>query len=500
MKTVAKTPQGYTPVEINVVRAYCRRDGVVAYAAAADTQAKHDLGTVAQYLRDRHCDGWYGEWFDEHQTLIELLPERGRKGGPQMKAGIAAAIVAECLGYEAPDTLVVGGLSLTDGVTDVEDVEAIADAIPPGVIVGAAPDTAAALQALGHRTCKLYGLGDFIYFAYDPQTYQENNAPRGPAPPISLPVEPRPVDFSEIIGQKRTKWWFMVAAAGRHNILPVGPHGQGKSLLARAIHGVLPPLSPAELRSVTKIHTMAGKKVRGNGRPLQSVTRDVSLSALFGGGTGTLEPGAVSLASSGILHIDEFLEMPRGKIESLRQVMEERVISIVRTQFKATLPADFQLVGTANRCACGRLGHPTLPCACSRSSRLAYAAKLSHAMADRIDLIAHIEVVPVDQMLHERAGARSTSKEYRKWVSKAWDRQFSRWGVGNWNATISGERILSLPMSSAVEAVASSSTALSPRSLVKALKVAWTIADVYGDHELSPWHVRLAIDGVTRGL
>jgi magnesium chelatase family protein len=269
--------------------------------------------------------------------------------------------------------------------------------------------------------------------------------------------------MADVVGQESVKWWLAIAAAGRHNILPVGPHGQGKSMLARAIHGMLPELSPAEYREVAGVYRIAGQPVRG--RPFQSVTSDSPASAILGGGTTAVSPGAVSLATCGVLHVDEFLELSRAKVEKLRTVMEERVVSVVRTQFKTVLAADFQLVGTANRCPCGALGHPTVACLCTPSQRRTYASKLSHAMADRIDLIVPIDVLDSARSMRERSAPRPTTAQYQRWVGAAWAAQFARWGPGRWNSTVPGQCLLDMRLTPEVEHLASTEPRAQPPEL-----------------------------------
>lgn len=235
-------------------------------------------------------------------------------------------------------------------------------------------------------------------------------------------------DFSEVKGQEGVKRAFEVACAGGHNILLIGSPGSGKSMMAKRLPSILPPLTMQEALETTKIHSVAGKLTRGamlmTRRPFRTPHHTLSPVALVGGGSSP-QPGEISLANHGILFLDEFPEFSRQVLEVLRQPLEDREITVARAKYTVTYPASFMLVASMNPCPCGYYGHPTKPCTCSPGQVAKYMNRISGPLLDRIDLQIEIQPVAFDEMATTTPS--ESSAEIRKRVIAARAMQQSRY-------------------------------------------------------------------------
>jgi magnesium chelatase family protein len=308
-------------------------------------------------------------------------------------------------------------------------------------------------------------------------------------------------DFSEVKGQENVKRALEIAAAGGHNIILIGAPGSGKSMLAKRIPSILPPLSLGESLETTKIHSVAGKLGKEGGlistRPFRSPHHTISSVAMTGGGSYP-QPGEISLAHNGVLFLDEFPEYQRNVLEVLRQPLEDRKISISRVKCNVEYPASFMLVASMNPCPCGYYNHPTKACVCSPGQVQKYLNKISGPLMDRIDL--QIEVIPVPFEKMSDTQVAESSEQIRQRVIRARQLQEVRYrdvqGVycnAQMNSRLLAEYARPDEKGLALLKNAMNRLNLSARAYDRILKVARTIADLEGCESVRSEHLAEAI-------
>lgn len=310
-----------------------------------------------------------------------------------------------------------------------------------------------------------------------------------------------PFDFADVKGQENVKRALEVAAAGGHNLIMVGSPGSGKSMMAKRLPSILPPLSLAESLETTKIHSVAGKLAKETSliatRPFRSPHHTISQVAMVGGGA-TPQPGEISLAHNGVLFLDELPEFNRSVLEVLRQPLEDRHITISRAKYTLDYPASFMLVASMNPCPCGYYNHPTRPCVCSPGQVQRYLNKISGPLLDRIDI--QIEIVPVPfEKMSEQAPSES-SATIRERVIRARRVQEERYknipGVYcNAQMTSSLLHQYAQPDPQGLNLLRTAMTRfnLSARAYDRILKVSRTIADLEGSEKILSSHLAEAI-------
>jgi magnesium chelatase family protein len=309
------------------------------------------------------------------------------------------------------------------------------------------------------------------------------------------------IDFSDVKGQENVKRALEIAAAGSHNIILIGPPGSGKTMLAKRIPGILPPLSVDEAIETTKIHSVAGKTEAGKSlmtrRPFRSPHHTISDVALVGGGTYP-QPGEISLAHNGVLFLDELPEFKRTVLEVLRQPLEDRMVTISRAKFTVEYPASLMLISSMNPCPCGYYNHPEKNCMCSAGLVQKYTNKISGPLLDRIDI--HLEVVPVSfDKLSETAPAEKSANIQKRVVEarKIQEQRFKNNPKVYCNAQMSSKMIkqycklddvcLTL-LKNAMEKLD-----LSARAYDRIIKVSRTIADLEKSDNIQASHIAEAI-------
>lgn len=440
------------------------------------------------------------------KIVINLAPADMHKKGSGYDVPIALGIIAASEQRRLPlleEFMVMGELGLDGTVREVPGALPTVELAARNGLRGCILPLQSALEAVEYEDIDVYGvetLEDVLRVLASDEPCEDllarNRMKMQAGSGICCAKDFGTMDFSEIIGQEAAKRGVEIAAAGSHNVILIGAPGSGKSSLAKAMVGILPPMSLEESLQTSKIYSVAGKGNASGGlmrqRPFRAPHYSASVAALIGGGSDNIMPGEISLAHNGILFIDEFCEAPKKVLEVLRGPMEDRKVTISRLKSKVEYPSDFMLVAATNPCPCGYYGEGDR-CTCTPSRRLAYLSKLSGPIMDRIDIQLWMHPIDARRLVERCKGESSAVIAERVLRARQIQKErFKNDGIfcnsGMNNRLIEKYCPLDGPCKALMEKIIGR-MGLSARACSRILKLARTIADLEEAPDITTGHI-----------